>query len=156
MFYYNQEHSVTFNKGNETRNSWTSWRLVPSSRPSIAQASYIEKYVDVPGRDGQYDLTDWLLGNRPSYTDRQGSLEFYVSNDKSGISYKTWEALRTDIANYLNGVKIELILSDDPEWKYIGRCRLNDWKSEAHSSKVVIDYHLEPYKVNIRTGAKKL
>lgn len=158
MYYYNEEHTVTFTKvsTNETRNSWTDWRLIPSSRPVIAQASYVEKYIDVPGRDGQYDLTDWLLGNRPSYTNRQGNLEFYVDNNKSEIPYKTWEALRTDIANFLNGTLIKMVLADDPEFYYQGRCRLSDWKSEANRSRVVIEYRLEPYKTNSRTGAKSL
>lgn len=156
MFYYTGEHSVTFKKDNQTRNSWTNWGLVPSSRPVIAQASYVEKYVDIPGRDGQYDLTDWLLTSRPNYTDRQGTLEFYVTNDKQNIAYKTWEALRTEIANFLNGQKIELTLADDPDYYYVGRCRLADWKSEANYSRVTIEYKLEPYKINTISKVGKL
>lgn len=125
-------------------NTWDEWHLIPSSRPTIAMPGVSEKYIEIPGRDGSIDLSDWLAG-RPIYGDRQGSLEFYHQN-----GYEDWETVRRAMAHYFHGRTLKMILEDDPAYYYEGRFKLNEWKSEASHSKVVIDYHLKPYKWHIR------
>jgi len=125
-------------------NTWDEWHLIPSSRPTIAMPGVSEKYIEIPGRDGSIDLSDWLAG-RPIYGDRQGSLEFYHQN-----GYEDWETVRRAMAHYFHGRTLKMILEDDPAYYYEGRFKLNEWKSEASHSKVVIDYRLKPYKWHVR------
>lgn len=125
-------------------NTWDEWHLIPSSRPTIAMPGVSEKYIEIPGRDGSIDLSDWLAG-RPIYGDRQGSLEFYHQN-----GYEDWETVRRAMAHYFHGRTLKMILEDDPGYYYEGRFKLNEWKSEASHSKVVIDYRLKPYKWHVR------
>jgi hypothetical protein len=162
-------HSVIFNDGKVTRNTWTDWYLIPSSRPVIVQPTPIYKYVEIPGRNGSLDLTDYLVGE-PTYSDRKGSLEFIVvnnvgnyldygkknnpkkPNDKSTFPHKAaeslgnWVARKDVIADFLNGRKMKVTLEDDPEYYYYGRVFFKEWRADAQFSRVVIEYQLEPYK----------
>ena len=136
-------HSITFRDGNKKYNTWDDWRLIPSSRPTMVQPTPVFKYVEIPGRDGSLDTTDYLIG-RPTYSDRKGSFEFYVSND--GVS---WTSRRMEIASILTGKKMKMILEDEPQYYYYGRIFFKDWKSDANFSKVTIEYQVEPYRYQL-------
>ena len=149
-------HSLDFQYGNTRVNTWDNWRLIPSSLPVIVQPTPVYKYVEIPGRDGTIDTTDYLIG-RPTYSDRKGSLEFYVSNivgntqffgDQRDLSRSIgkWENRRTEIAAFLNGRKMKVFLEDDPYHYYYGRVFLKEWRSDARFSKVIIEYQFDPYK----------
>ena len=129
-------HSVTF--GN--KNSWTDWHLIPSSRPVINPPPVRTNFIEVPGMDGAYDMTEWLTG-RPNYQNRTGSLEFVVAND-----YTSWEVAYSTIMNYLHGKRMTLRLEDDPEYYYEGRFAVSQWKSDKWYSIIVINYTMDPWK----------
>lgn len=136
-------HSVIFTDPNNAINSYNTygtWGLIPTSRPVIAQPTPVYKYVEIPGRNGSLDLTDYLVG-KPTYSDRKGSFEFYaVENGKS------WTTRRMEIASILNGRQMWVTLEDDPPgYDYFGRVIFKDWKSEGQFSRVVIEYQLDPY-----------
>jgi hypothetical protein len=97
--------------------------------------------IDIPGADGIEDLSTILLGY-PTYSNREGSFEFIVMN-----GYKEWHALYSDIMDYLHGRTMKAFLEDDPLFYYQGRFTVNEWKSDPHNSKIVIDYSVEPYKL---------
>lgn len=133
-------HSLIFQDGNTKINTWDNWHLIPSSRPVVAQPTAVYKYVDIPGRDGQLDMTDYLVG-RPTYSDRKGAFEFYVAN-----GYGNWASRRAEIASFLNGKVLKLYLEDEPQYYYKGRFFLKEWRSEANWSKVNIEYQVDPYR----------
>lgn len=153
-------HSVSFDKDGNRKNTWDNWRLIPSSRPVIVQPTPVYKYVDIPGTDSQLDLTNYLIG-RPTYSDRKGSLEFLVVNaiwntqnygPRVSFSYETaaayadWTSRRNDIANFLDGSNMKIILEDDPNYYYYGRVFFKEWRSDPKFSKVIIDYQVRPYR----------
>ena len=133
-------HSVDF--GN--KNTWDDWHLIPSSRPLISPPPVNEKFVDVPGRNGQLDLTEWQLGF-PTYGSRTGSMEFIVANDW----WEDWTVAYTTISNYLHGKRMRCVLEDDPTHYYEGRFKVNAWKSDKNYSTITIDYTVDPYKHSI-------
>ena len=147
-------HSITFgdgtldSKGKFTgKNTWEDWHLIPSSRPTVAQAGVSTVFVDIPGRkDGPIDLSEYLTGE-VVYTARSGSFEFYVDND-----HEYWEVIRSKIVAYLHGKRMKMCLEDDPGYYYEGRFSVPEWKSEPWNSKVVINYALGPYKYRIDDG----
>jgi len=150
---YTEEHSVSFGEirtrviGSATiqefkviANTWTDWHLIPSSRPAIVNPTISTKYVEIPGANGMLDLTTYLTGN-PVYGQRQGSISFLVDND-----HESWETLRAKIANALHGRDVCMILSDDPDYYYRGRCTVGNWESGANNSTVNFSYQLDPFK----------
>lgn len=129
-------HSITFGD----KNTWDDWHLVPSSRPVIAPPDVKSKTVDIPGADGELNLTD-LLNGRPTYQNRTGSIEFIVVND-----YWDWDVAYSTIMNYLQGKSMKMVLEDDPAYYYEGRFAVSEWRSDKSWSIITIDYNVYPYK----------
>lgn len=153
-------HSITFgyDKDNITSdgklvgsNTWDDWHLIPSSRPTVAQAQPITSMVEIPGReDGPIDMSEYLTGSM-QYGQRSGSFEFIVDND-----HENWITLMERISSYIHGKKLYMTLEDDPNYYYEGRFTLNEWKSESWNSKVVINYVVGPYKYKLNRSANWL
>lgn len=127
-------------------NTWDDWHLIPTSRPVFQQGTVKTNYIDVPGADGQLDLTESLTGY-PVFNNREGSLEFIVANGYR----RSWAEGFSRFANWLHGKKLRVVLDDDPEYFYEGRFSLNEWKSNNDGtwSNVTIDYNLKPYKYSV-------
>lgn len=132
-------HSITFGD----KNTWDDWHLVPSSRPVIAPPDVKSKTVDIPGADGELNLTD-LLNGRPTYQNRTGSIEFIVVND-----YWDWDVAYSTIMNYLQGKSMKMVLEDDPAYYYEGRFAVSEWRSDKSWSLITIDYNVYPYKKDL-------
>lgn len=147
-------HSLIFKDGSITRNTWNHWHLIPSAQPVVAQPTVNYKYVDIPGRDGSLDFSDYLIG-RPTYGDRSGSFSFYVANEdpQTGKSYGTWANRKQEIAQFLDGRKLlKMVLEDDMNYYYVGRFFLKDWSPGANFSQVTIEYRVKPYKYRESDG----
>lgn len=123
------------------KNSWEDFHLFPSPEIIVNPPKPITNYVDVGGVDGQLDLSTALTGSM-RYDNRTGSWTF-------GVATEHWETAYHELANYLHGQKMRVVLSDDPGFYYMGRLELNSWKSNKYFSVLVINYILEPYKYDI-------
>lgn len=132
-------HSITFGD----KNTWDDWFLVPSSRPVFNPPSPKTTYIDIPGADGHLDLTGAVSGE-VVYDCRKGSIEFIVDN-----WHREWHELYSEIMDYLHGQTMKAVLEDDPSHYYEGRFTVNQWKSEPVNSKIVIDYIVYPYKLDM-------
>lgn len=144
-------HSITFMNVDDTavrKNTLEDWHLIPSSRPVITPPKVQTKYVDIPGADGSLDLTDYLAG-RPTFSDREGTIEFIVLNDYNieGYNYN-WSSLYSEIMTYLHGWQKIMILEDDPDYFYKGRFSVDSWTTDQNNSKITVGYKLWPYKMN--------
>ena len=152
MTQYEGKHSVLFlsdsdlatlrSSGYKTRHvhSWEDWYLIPSSRPVVAMPKIQTKAVEIPGLNGSIDLTEVLTGN-PVYNNRTGSLDFIVDNE-----HVAWTTELQNIAATMHGRKMNMILLDDMEFYYTGRFSVNQWKSEANRSSIVLNYDVGPFK----------
>ena len=143
-------HSLNFHyqDGSHSVNTWNDWRLIPATRPVVAQPAASYKYVDIPGMDGSLDLSTYLVG-RPTYSDRSGSFTFYVANEDpvTGAKYGDWALRKQQIAQYLDGsVILKMSLEDDPHYYYIGRFYMKEWSPGQNFSQVTIEYRVKPYK----------
>ena len=155
MAYHSLIFEVTDNNGNKKIiNTWNNWHLIPTSRPVIAQPTPNYNYVDVPGRDGSLDFSDYLIG-RPTYSDRSGSFSFYVANEDpvTGKNYGNWASRKQDIAQFLDGQTImKMTLEDDINYYYVGRFYLKEWSPGPNFSQVTIEYRVGPYKHQASDG----
>ena len=152
-------HSITFvkvisNNEEEIKNTWDDWHLIPSSEPMFSHPNAVYSYVDVPGADGSLDLTDYLIG-RPTYSDRQGTFEFVITNGYDPMESRDFiskKELRTQLANYFNGGIMAAYLEDDPDYFYVGRFFFKGRTPDASHSKVTIEYRVRPYRYSIDDG----
>lgn len=138
-----QYHSITIGE----KNTWLDFRLIPASRPSIAPPSVKTNYVTVPGADGELDFTE-ALDQKIHYGMREGSWEFYVCHEL--IDKYNWIELWDELLDAWHGKRQQIILMDEaevyPGEYWAGRIALNEFQSDAHHSKVVIDYRIDPFR----------
>lgn len=155
MFY-----SLTFYKKSISgsvyiRNTWDNWHLIPSSRTDISYPARTFNYVDIPGRDGALDITDYLSG-KPNLSDRTGTWEFIVVSEYEGetVDSRPWISRKKEVSDFLDGSIIRVVMEDLPGYYYEGRIYTepNFWKTGQSFSTITISYRLKPYKYNIETG----
>lgn len=152
------DHSITFRNGDESYNTFDDWHLIAPTRPSIAPAQPKSNYVDILGANGSLDFSEALVG-KPTYSDREGSWEFVVLNPGDVDQYSLfdaedrgryrWQKIYDRIQAAIHGRTFEVILDDDPERMYKGRLWMNEWRSNAGWSRIVINYRLRPYKYDL-------
>ena len=142
---YDGTHSITFGPTNGAAgvNTWDDWFLIPVSRPSMSMPGAQNKFVEIPGMNGSYDISDYLTPE-VTYTDRSGSFEFLIDND-----HADWLTIYRNVAMYLHGQRLRMTLNDDPEWYYEGRFTVNEFKSDQKNSRITIDYRVFPFKISI-------
>lgn len=100
---------------------------------------------DVPCADGTIDLTEAMTGGDVKYKNRSLSLEFEVPDRDFG----DWANKVSEIANYLHGQKMKIILDNDKAFYYIGRLTVDTEKTDREESKLVLSGDVEPYKYEI-------
>ena len=127
-------------------NTYDDFFLVPTSRPVINPPAQKRVTVDVPGANGVLDLTNSLTPY-PVFSNRQGSIEFAVLNDRPDGS--SWSSVYWRLMNLIHGRKLRIELEDDLNWFYTGYLSVNEWRSNSDGtwSNVTLDYDLDPYKI---------
>ena len=112
------------------------------SQKTIGTPSIKTESIDIPGGDGVLDLTDYFgeikYGNRPLV------FEFSTTVPKSQFM-----VLFSRVQNALHGKKMQIVIEDDPEWYYVGRITVSEWKAEKSIGKLTIECDCEPYKNSI-------
>lgn len=123
-------------------NTWTDWHLIAASRPEIVPPEPYTNYVELPGRHGKLDLSEYLTGY-PVYRNRSGSLQFYAAN-----GYGFWAERYNQINNFLHGKRLFMVLYDEPQYFYTGRFKVRQYSSDGNTnwSTIQIDYELDPFK----------
>lgn len=170
-------HSLSFwTKDQDTssggRNTWASWRLIPSSRPYIAPPSQKTVYEEIPYANGVLDFSEFGLEDGV-FNNREGSIEFTAVNKNtygfvegykrsnngnkmtllsmeedraSSDDILDWDREYSEIMNYLHGEIRKVVLEDDPSFYYIGRLEMEDLSTEDYATKYSLNYNLEPFK----------
>lgn len=122
------------------KHSFKDWQLTLEGRPEISSPLPKVVYVDVPGLDAFIDMTESLTGD-VAYQSR--TIEFTFTTRKVR---KKWNKMYSDIASYLHGQRMRIILDEDKGYFYIGRVTVNEWKSDIRFSTIVIEAEVDPYK----------
>lgn len=126
--------------------TYDDWFLIPSVAPVVAMPGTDAKFITLPGRDGDYDLSTWIRKDRPAYRNRSGSFEFYVEND-----HEFRMTIFPKIYNSLHGKKFKMVLvDDDPGYYFEGRFAVSESRADQNWSAVKIDYNLQPWKRRVR------
>ena len=130
-----REHSIYFNE----YNTWDTWRIVPSSRPTPSIPEVQTNMVDIPGKSGSLDLSEALTGY-PLFSNRSLEAQFIVLDQK-----RNWMDIYTDVADKLHGKRMKIKLVDDPDWYYEGRVTVT-FTSNSDYSSIDISCDLDPFR----------
>ena len=121
--------------------SWNDFSLILSSK-TIGTPSPKTETIDIPGGDGVLDLTEFF--GEVKYENRPLSFEFSTI-----VPQDEFMDLYSKVQNALHGQKMQIILDDDPEWFYLGRIEVSEWKADKSVGKFTIDCDCEPYKTRL-------
>ena len=102
--------------------------------------------IEIPGSDGVLDFTEFFDGVK--YNNRKLSFEFSTI-----VQPSEFMTLFSTVQNALHGQKMMIYLDDDPEWYYIGRVNVSEWKSDKLHGKLTVDCDCEPYKYRMTSQA---
>lgn len=120
------------------------WHLWPNERPVIQYPPLKKKQIDIEGADGSIDLSEAITGY-PIFENRTGTLSFKVLDAKGMQDVRK---RKDDIAAYLHGKRLQMVLEEDEQFYYVGRFEISNYEYSGYKawSDIEIDYDLEPYK----------
>lgn len=126
-------------------NTWNDWRLIPASPPKVVPPKVRTKYIDIPGMQGQLDISE-ISSEETLYENRTGNWEFFFTRTPMGNgTVYSWSSMYHRLLKMLHGKKGRVILEDEPNVYYEGRFEVSDWQTARDFSKVTISYNLGPF-----------
>jgi len=120
------------------KDSYKDYGLVATSKLVVNPPYPIFEFLEVPGKNGQIDMSDVLTGEI-IYSNRVGDFDFVVS-------YGNFEETYLKVLNELHGKKMMIVLSEDPRFYYEGRISINNVKTDKNYNYLSISYNLHPFK----------
>lgn len=136
---------VTIEVDNIKKHTWKDWHL-KWCNIVISSAEPKTNYIDVPGMDGQLDLSEALTGDI-QYKNRSLTLKFETNGD-----FIKWSIISSEIMNFLHGRKAKIILDTDLGFYYIGRLTLASTKEDYFYGELTLTGDVEPYKYEITSS----
>lgn len=95
--------------------------------------------LDIPGSSVPIDFTEFF-----------GDVQYNSVKLKFEVgTFKSLEEVFSIVKNKLNGRKLKIRLSDDPNYYYVGRVTISDWSLDKILGKFTIEAECEPYKYKI-------
>lgn len=144
-------HSIIFmNASGSTKNTWDNWQLIPTAKPTFPMPEPQLKFVEVPGMDGSYDISNYLT-NEIKYSDRKATFQFKALETASD-----WDSRCSEIGSFLHGQKLKIFLEDDPDYYYEGRVKFSEKNSGDKIPTISFECQVGPYKINTSTGNRAL
>lgn len=114
---------------------------------SIGLPSVQTKFVAIPLRDGDLDLTN-VPSDRVHYGNRKIKMNLNCVTDYPGEKM-------SDVANKLHGQKVHIIFDDDLYYFYNGRLDMSSFKENRKGGEYVIDANCDPFKYQIQSSAEE-
>ena len=145
-------HSILFGGGNDTRDTWTNWKLLPESPPVVPPPKPKTNYVDIPGRiKGPLDMTK-VPFNRQGYERITGSWNFVMCDDYWHNANRAtgFENIRKWLHGRVTRMKL---VDDDPNHLFYGRFTVDPPSSGMGPFVVRINFDLEPLRYNLDNSA---
>ena len=104
-----------------------------------------ESYADVPGHNGQLDLSTVLTDGEPYYGNREFEATFESSE---GTRLEREERINTMI-NRLDGRRFNIYLPDDPLHYINGRVRVEKLYNDPAHASVIVTATCDPWRYNL-------
>lgn len=150
--FYTEQYSISFgdvvnNRFIESANTWTTWHLIPSSRPSVSFDDCNFKFIEIPGTDGMLNISSYLNGTIQR-KNRTGSFAFMIAN-----GFENHETIREKIARLLHGKRTKMVLADDPYYYYEGSFTVSAIQPGTANSSITLTYELDPDKKKINSSS---
>ncbi len=102
------------------------------------------QYIQIPGRNGDIDLTELLSG----YTIYNNRIITLVLGGKKNPNH--WNSFMSGFLNEIHGKKVKIVFDDDKDYYYIGRAVVKpDYARGNEIATFTVEINAEPYKYQI-------
>ena len=128
--------------------SYNDFHLILAKK-TIGTPSPKKEVIEIPGGDGVLDLTEFFGGVK--YGNRTLTFEFSTIRPQSEFM-----EIFSEVQNAIHGKRMAIAIDDDPEWVYVGRISVSEWKAEKAVGRLTIDCDCEPFKRRISSKPVKL
>lgn len=125
-------------KTNNVINTYDDFGLILGHK-SIPKPSIKTNYIDNPGGHGTIDLTE--ADGEVKYDDITASFPFAMVNKFADLP-----SAISEISNVLHGKKFKIFCYDDPDYYYLGRLSIDEYKINYARGSFVINALVEPFK----------
>lgn len=102
--------------------------------------------VDIPGGDGNIDLTEALTGD-VAFSNRKQTFTLMILDM---YDERTFEQRKTEISNFLHGRTFDYTMTFDPGYTYNGRFKITEYSHESLGENILgsikIEAESKPYK----------
>lgn len=134
------------------RNTLTTYGLALLADVTVSEPEPRTTYVTVPEADGDLDLTGALTGGVTRYGMRQISFTLYPVRDIiAGTNKVPTEVhaaqIRQQLAEFIHGQSVTLLLPDDPSHYFIGRMAIGD-KGGYNDLRIPVTMTAQPWRIN--------
>lgn len=124
--------------------SYTDFGMYLAERPDLRSPEPKLNTVEVPGMDGLLDMTEANSGD-VKYNNRTLNFKFSAM-----VKVGQQEQFKQIIRNALHGNVIQrIILDEDPEWYYTGRCSVNFEELHSWKLKCTVTVDAAPYALRV-------
>lgn len=106
-----------------------------------------ENIITIPGMSGGIDATEITAGH-PTYGVREG-LEFKFKLYNNWIDF---EIAKSQLAEWIHGKKVKVVLDSDPSYYYLCRLRIDTKKTNAINATIVVTGTADPMKYEITSS----
>lgn len=125
-------HGIRFNN----YHSFRDLQMILSEK-EIGAPPVKEDMLDIPGGDGKLDNTEFF--GEPKFDNLTHKFTFTTIQKDLLTQYSI-------VKNALHGKKMRIILDADPNYYYVGRCKVSGFHDEYGVGTIVITCDCEPYK----------
>jgi phage-related protein len=115
------------------------WGLILNNK-EIPLPTPKTELVEIEGGDGTIDLSE-ATGDEVKYKDRINTYTFTLLDKFMDLPSKI-----SQIANRIHGKRFKIFHYDDPDYYYIGRLSINDYKIDKATGSFVLEATCNPYK----------
>lgn len=123
------------------KHTYTDYGLYVTNTNPVEPPEVKAEYIEVPGRNGQIDLTEALTGYTV-YNNRQIVLE--LGGRKRS---QDWPGFMSNFLNDIHGKSVKVIFDNDPSYYYQGRATVeSDYEKGNEIARFTLTINAEPYK----------
>lgn len=131
------------------KHTYRDFGLILKSLPKIESAKVKVTEVDIPGADGNLDLSTALNGYEVYYN-RTIIFEFNIKLMDKKFYYRKY----SELANYIHGRKYKIVIDDDMSYYWYGRVSLSDMEMSYNVGVLSITAYVEPYKMEVTSTSE--
>lgn len=125
------------------KHTFRDYGMYPSTRFNMLPPEVKDNYIEIPGSDGELDMTQALTGF-VNYGNREFTQDYIVVGGRDN-----WSNVYSTLLNDIHGKKMRVVFDEDPYYFYVGRLKVDEWQSNRQSSIITIKGTFEPYKYEI-------